>query len=66
MRVRSIQEIREINKDLLGDERVKRMCEWYRTGPSPLVETEPLFDSAKYLERCSKNASYINRKPQNP
>ena len=40
MKVRTIDEIKEINKDLLADERVKTMCEWYRTGPAPLVESE--------------------------
>jgi len=62
MEVQTIPEIKERYKDLLENSCVKRMCEWYRTGPAPLVESEPMYDSAKYLENARRNAVFLPEK----
>ena len=52
-------EIKEKYKDLIEDERVKRVCQWH----SPISLGEELtYDSAKYLERASRNAFAFREK----
>jgi hypothetical protein len=60
MKVRSVGEIETDFKEVLENEDVYALSQWYARGPDSLGKSEQ-FDEKKYLQRAIRNAKDVGR-----